>query len=179
MYIVTPCNYPRKFNCYGNYVLGFWCAWMYLFYGDCSTSTDLNLKFPENTSISQSVSQQHVDSFMPAVLLTVTARSLPAIIKYKTRNCCRSCGRRAPARLVWATGTPSLLRTPANCPHSKHNVAGFECRHDWFRVVTNAIDLNWNWNITSKKTKKMAVYGISYYTPYICVLTILNNCVIF
>ena len=90
----------------------------------------------------QSVSQQHVDSFMPAVLLTVTARSLPAILKCKTRNCCRSCGRRAPARLVWATGTPSLLRTPANCPHSKHNVAGFECRHDWFRVVTNAIDLN-------------------------------------
>ena len=30
---------------------------MYLFYGVCSTSRDLNLKFTENSSISQSVSQ--------------------------------------------------------------------------------------------------------------------------
>jgi hypothetical protein len=124
---------------------------MYLFYGDCFISTDLNLNFNEHSSISQS---QRLDSFIHVVLLTVTARSLPAIIKYKTRNCSRSCGRRAPARLVWATGTPSLLRTPEICPQSKHNLVSIRRRYDWFLVVTGALDINWNWNTTSKKITK-------------------------
>jgi len=38
--------------------------------------------------------------------------------------------------------TPSLLGTPANCPHSKHKLAGVERRPDLFRVVTKAIDMN-------------------------------------
>ena len=119
---------------------------------------DLNLNFEEHSSISQF---QRLDSFIPVVLLTVTARSLPAIIKYKTRNCSRNCGRRAPARLVWTTGTPSLLTTPGNYHQSKQNLASIRRHYNWFRVVTGALEINWNWNTTSKKiTKDNCVWQI-------------------
>jgi hypothetical protein len=89
-------------------------------------------------NILQSPHQERLDSFIPVVLLTVTARSLPVTLKQTTRNCFRNCGMRALARLVWATGIPSLLRTPANYPQSRQNL----CREDGFGDVTYSVHLS-------------------------------------
>jgi hypothetical protein len=43
--------------------------------------------------------------------------------------------------LVWATGIPSLLRTPANYAHCKHKLANIQRRHEGLLAVTNGTEL--------------------------------------